>query len=193
MNDAPVGYITGPLTEVEWGPTVAERDDRVAPSAAIASKTGGLAVREYTAVQPAVRRIGGASDPTWERRRPALHKLHPDGAELLKLQEGWNEGWGDKHPNARYPERDTGGWNPPLVESLQEAHGRLNGNFELPPSQLGGGDDGGPYGGLFQRSAMIREGGGRTVQIPVFRDSAQPMLYDGEYRRSLSLQEALES
>ena len=176
VHDAPRGYITGPLTEVELGPTVAERDG-VAPSAAVASKTGGLAVREYTAAQPAVRRIGGGSDPNWERRRPALHKLHPDGEELLKLQDGWNEGWGDRAPG-----RDAGGWSPPLVEGLHEAHGRLHGNYELPPSHRGGGE--------------ARPFEGRPAQqtvVPVFRESAQPMLYDGECRRSLSLREALES
>jgi hypothetical protein len=95
VEGPPKGYVTGPLTEVHWGPTAVERGG-VAPSAAVVSSTGGLGVREYTAAQPPVRRIGGASDPHWERRRPTLHKLHPDAEELLEIQKGWNEGWGKR-------------------------------------------------------------------------------------------------
>ena len=198
VEGEPRGYITGPLTEVEWGPTAVERG-AVAPSAAVASNKGGLGVREYTAVQPAVRRIGGASDPNWERRRPTLHKLHPDAEELLELSKGWNEGWGrgGARSRARYPVGDTGGWNPPLVEDPHEAHGRLVGNWESEAAAAASsssygvnGDD--PYGPLLQRSAIIRGGGGRSGR-PVFGHKSQPILYDGEYRRSLSLQEALES
>jgi hypothetical protein len=43
---------------------------------------------------PTVRRVGGGSDPQWERRRPASARLHPDVVELLKLQEGWQSGFG---------------------------------------------------------------------------------------------------
>ena len=192
VEGPPKGYVTGPLTEVHWGPTAVERG-RVAPSAAVVSNTGGLGVREYTAVQPPVRKIGGASDPHWERRRPVLHKLHPDAEELLELQKGWNEGW-DKRGGRRVAVRSAGGyrtngtqWTPPLVENLHELHGRLVGNWESEDAAAAASESGREV--PLERSTI----GTGTSMPAVFSHSAQPIWYGGEYRRSLSLREALDS
>lgn len=198
VEGPPRGYVTGPLTEVQWGPTAVDRLG-VAPSAAVASNKGGLGVREYTAIQPAVRRIGGATDPNWERRRPTLHKLHPDAEELLKLQNGWSEGWGttarwgadmscSDASKANEMSRAVGlgshgnQWSPPLVDDLHEAHGRLVGNWESEESAA-----------TAVVSGRDKSIGVREPAAAVFSHQSQPILYDGEYRRSLSLREALES
>ena len=124
----PEGYVVGPLTESEWVPTAVPRGN-VAPSAAVAGTGEGLGVREYTAVRhPPVRRIGGGSDPNWERRRPTLHKLHPDAQELLKLQEGWGQ---QPARRSRVGRSRSSDWNPPLVSDVREEEGRLNGHWEV--------------------------------------------------------------
>lgn len=187
VEGPPRGYVTGPLTEVQWGPTAVERGG-VAPSAAVASNKGGLGVREYTAVQPAVRRIGGATDPNWERRRPTLHKLHPDAEELLELQKGWSEGWGKagRRRSGMNSRGGTGnGWKPPLVANLHEAHGRLVGNWES--------EEAAAAAAAGEDSLVLRTVDGNGSMPAVFSHKSQPRLYDGEYRRSLSLREALES